>query len=35
MIRRLVLWLAMHLPENRYTPRLLGYGLKAKSGEPY
>lgn len=34
-MRRLVLWLAMNLPENRLTPRMLGYGLKAKSVEPF
>lgn len=33
MIRRLILWLAMHLPETRLTPRLMAIGLGAESFE--
>jgi hypothetical protein len=33
VIRRFVLWLAMTLPEHRFTPAWMAYGLAAKSYE--
>lgn len=30
-LRRVVLWLAMNLPETRFTPRLMAFGLGASS----